>query len=121
LRSGIADRLDALIAEVRAVRRLLEARQAPRDDRHAALLQAIAGAAGTAAFTAAELIAHAQVEGALRSALMASCGMNARKLGRMLRRLEGAELGGYAIERCGEESAGVIWTVKPRKAMLAIA
>lgn len=110
-----------LLREVRRIRELLERRQVPRDERHVALVQAIAAAAGTAAFTSAELLAHAQVEGALRDAINAACGMNGRKLGRALRRIEGLDQGGLVVERIGEDSSGVIWCAKPVKRRLVIA
>lgn len=111
----------AMLAELVRIRELLE-RRAPRDERHAALVQAIAAAAGSAAFTSAELIAHAQIEGALRTAILASCAeLNGRKLGRLLRRIEGADSLGWTIERCGADSSGVIWSVKPSKPIRAVA
>lgn len=113
----------AMLRELVAIRRLLEARQEPRSDQHVALLQAIAAAAGSAAFTSAEVIAHAQVAGELREALMASCGLSARKLGKLLRKCEGVDAGGVVIERCGSDSAGVVWVcrVSERKHSLRIA
>ena len=107
---------ELILAELRAIRALLE-RKAPRDERHDVLVQAIAVAANGAAFSVSELLAHAQVSESLRSSILASCGeLNGRKLGRLLRRIEGAE-----VQRCGEDSSGVIWIVKPRKARLSIA
>jgi hypothetical protein len=116
------DQVEAMLRELRAIRQAVERRHVPRDERHVVLLTAIAAAAAGTAFTTGELIAHAKIEGALREAIMMSCGgLNGRKLGRLLRRLEGVELGGHAIERCGEDSGGVIWLVKHRKVRLAIA
>ena len=112
----------AILQELRAIRQALERRQTPRDDQHAALLQAIAQAAGSAAFTSAELIAHASVAGELRTAFLASCGLSARKLGRLLRKCEGVECGGVVIERVGADNSGVVWVVrKLSKLTLAIA
>jgi hypothetical protein len=119
--SRIIDRLDTLIAEFRKLREVLEGRRVPRDERHAELVRQVARAAGEAAFSSSELIRHAQIDEALRAAIEACSGLSGRRLGRLLRRLEGVELGGHAIERCGEDSGGVIWLVKPRKVRLAIA
>ncbi len=93
-----------ILAELRAIRRLLEARQTPRDERHAPLVAAIAQAAGGAAFTVAELLQHALVDPALRAAIN---GQSGRQLGRLLRRIEGQELGGLVVERIGEDGGAV--------------
>ena len=107
-----------LLAELHAIRSLLERRQVPRAEQHVALVAAIAQAAGGAAFTVAELLAAREVAPALREAIN---GQSGRQLGRLLRRIEGRELGGFAIERCGEDSNGVIWVARPRKPRLALA
>jgi hypothetical protein len=87
-------------------------RLTPSED-NALLLRAISAAAGVRAFSTKELIAHAQeADGELRTALLASCGLNARRLGKLLRRLEGVEHGGILIERVGQDEAGVSWVCR---------
>jgi hypothetical protein len=114
----MTDYESAVLSELRAIRRLLEARQVPRDDRHAALVAAIGKSAGGAAFTVAELLQHALVDPALRAAIN---GQSGRQLGRLLRRIEGEEFAGLVVERVGEDSNGVIRVVRPRKPLLQIA
>ena len=109
-----------LLREIRDLLRRAEdratGRRVPRDDRHVALVRAIAGAARGLAFTSAELIAHAQVEGALRDALVACDALNARRLGKLLRRIEGVEIGGLVVERVGESGEGVVWVSRVSEA-----
>lgn len=112
----------AMLRELVAIRRLLEARRGPRDgSQHEPLVRAIAAAAGSAAFTVSELLQHALVDPALRDAIN---GLSGRQLGRLLRRIEGQELGGLMVERLGEDGTGVLWVLrvsKPSKTTLHVA
>jgi len=110
--------LRLVLAEVRSLRADLERAglippPAPLDD---LLLVAIANAVGAKAFTAGELIDHAdKADDQLRTALVASLGEKPapRSLGKQLARMEGKPCGGLAIWRLGEERAGIIWAVRP--------
>jgi len=65
-------------------------------------------------FTAGEVITNSElsVAAALREALVAALGAaNARALGKLLRRVEGLELDGMRVQRCGQERDGVVWRV----------
>lgn len=67
------------------------------------------------AFTAGELCAFATLPEAvnLRAALIALAGtFSPRRLGKMLRRLEGQDISGYRVERCGQERDGIIWVLR---------
>lgn len=108
----ITDRLDTLIAEVRALRAAVE-NGAPRrrvdpDELHVALAAAIHAATAGTIFTARELAAHASLDAqeALRAAIVAVCGtLAARRIGKAARRLESAGL----LERVGADGSGVLW------------
>ena len=78
-----------------------------------ALLRAIAKYAPDRAFSNAELVVHAGKVPELRAAIVAAVGaLNARKLGRALRRVEGVNLGGLAVGRIGDDGAGLVWFIK---------
>ena len=104
-----ADVLVQILDELRGIRRALERRHAP-DTTAEKLLEAIHAHAGARPFGASELIRHACLAGAaeLREAIG---GMNARQLGRALRRIEGRELGGLILFRDGEDRTGLVWRV----------
>ena len=115
-------RLIELMTEIRDdQRRLLrlfeEARPrvVPKGDPKAGeLVDAIAAMAGARVFTTAELIVHAALPeaSALRDAITALVGrLNAKALGKALRRCEGADFAGLSIQRVGDDRGGVLWRV----------
>lgn len=82
------------------------------------LLPAIFATAGSAVFTVAELIEHANLPTAPAQALRAALGPvdagASRRLGKLFRRAAGAEIdGGFSISRVGDERGGALWAVKP--------
>ena len=79
-----------------------------RDDheRLARVLPAVAGALGSELFTARELVEHAAA--AVRIVVT---GLTARQLGRLLKRAEGANGGGYTVQRQGSEVGSILWRV----------
>lgn len=118
--------LDALRAEVRDLRRQVEAMTPPRrrlnrDDEARALLMvpALAAAVGSRCFTVAELCQLAATDlpgaGAVRRAIVGAVGLDAgagKRLGHLLRRLSGIAIAGVTIERIGDESSGAVWCVR---------
>jgi hypothetical protein len=111
-----ADLLLQLIDEVRGlraeVRAALEERRRPAsdDERTARFLSIIAVTAADRVFSSAELVAHARLVPALRDAIVENLdALNARKLGRWLRRIEGRGIAGLRVERIGADGAGVAW------------
>jgi hypothetical protein len=107
--------LTALLDEMRAVRRLLEEarRPEPGEARYAELVRAIAATARERVFSSAELIQHAEVATELRAAIVSAIGsLNARKLGRALRRVEGTDIAGLVVARVGADSGGVSWRIR---------
>jgi len=75
---------------------------------------AIHETAGSRLFSAAELVDHAQLTtaGGLRDAIASAVGaLNARKVGKALRRLEGQELAGLLVVRVGADREGAIWNI----------
>jgi hypothetical protein len=102
--------------EVRALRADLAPRRRPptRADlgKH---LRAIAALVGDNLFSVSELLEHAAIpEGeALRAAIMALVGeLNGRKLGKLLRDIEGREIAGLRVERVGEDRLGAAWVLR---------
>jgi hypothetical protein len=113
LLAAILEGQNRLRAEVAEVRALLERRAPAPDAAVEALLRAIAKYAPDRAFTTAELVVHAGKVPELRGAVVAVVGgLNARKIGRAFRRVEGVNLGGLTVVRIGDDGAGVIWCVK---------
>ena len=101
--------------DVRFIRESLEHRRA-RDPQanaaNAALVHAIAASCGDRNFTGAELIQHAAVVENLRAAIMRAVGaLNAKKLGKLLRRIEGHEFDSFTVRRLYVERKGVLWAV----------
>lgn len=80
-----------------------------------ALVPAIYEAVADRIFTSAELIRHAEADGeSLTPALIfAGCGQDARKLGLLLKRLEGEDCSGFQVVREAEDRGGAIWRVQP--------
>ena len=103
--------LGELRAEVAALRRVVEG----RSDRPeiGALLSKIHDAVGERGFTGAELIDYAEVSNAtaLLHAIVAACGTNPRRLGRLFRRIEGKEIAGLVVRRVDDSRAGIVWKV----------
>jgi len=103
--------LGELRAEVAALRRAVEG----RSDRPeiGALLSKIHDAVGERGFTGAELIDFCEVASAtaLLTAIVAACGTNPRRLGRLFRRIEGQAVGGFVVRRVDDSRAGLVWRV----------
>jgi hypothetical protein len=115
--------IEALLTEIRAeqaqqrdmlaaILRLLERGRGARDAADVALLVAIAEAIGDRPFTSAQLMAHAEADPALREALLAADITTPRELGTLCRRLEGAPLAGWCLERVAAHREGVVWCVR---------
>ncbi len=108
----VAVTLEALFEEVRAIRRLLEERQAPstlsRPDRAALgrILPAIAGAIGSEWFACRDL--EDEDSAALRLVLK---GLSTKSVGRLFRRGMGHAVDGYLIERKDRELNVWLWRV----------
>jgi hypothetical protein len=102
---------EKILAELAAIRLLLEQRAArPLDARHADLVAVIRETVGDAAFNAAELVQFAETVRTVADALVgAGVGLNARKVGRFLRKVEGVNFGGFVIVRRGEDRDGIVW------------
>lgn len=100
---ALAARIEQLETELAALRQQL---QAARDGH---LLLAIAAAVGDYAFTAAELVAHARVDVALRDAL-GPC-VRPRQVGKRLSRLSSLHGSPFGLRCIGDSSAGCIWVI----------
>src|SRR5260221_1904472 len=78
-------------------------------------LPAIAAVVGDRVFSVSELLEHAAIpEGeALRAAIIGLVGaLNGRRLGKLLRGIEGENIAGLRIERVGSDRLGVAWTLR---------
>jgi hypothetical protein len=115
-------RLVELLIEIRddqrrMLRLLEEARPRPipkGDPRAGELVLAIEATAGERVFTSGELIVAASLPEAvaLRDAITATVGrLNAKALGKLLRRIEGADFDGLTVQRIGDDRGGVLWRV----------
>jgi hypothetical protein len=111
---------DALMLELlAAMRAVLGELAAMRPAKHAhasaaadtTLVASIVAVAGERVFTAGELIEHAAVDAELCEALAAVGARNAKRLGKALRRMDGVDLGGWRIERVGQDRTGALWRV----------
>jgi hypothetical protein len=98
-----------LLAEIL---RALERGRGPRDSADGALLLAVAEAIGDRPWTSAQLVAHANVDPALREALTAADITSAQELGCVCRRLEGIAVAGLRLDRVGRSREGVLWRVR---------
>lgn len=110
-----------VLLEVRALRMELAAALAPRPSRLVAadrdtlelLLPAIAAAAGDTLWTVGELVAHARIHGEaprrLQEALSTVGGT--KTVGKLLRRAVGVSVGGFVVERVGDDRGGALWRV----------
>ena len=84
----------------------------PGDARYAELVAAIRAAIGDRVFSSAELIEHCDVAPELAVAITETVGgFNTRKVGRVLRRVEGMDLDGLRVARIGSDSNGVTWQI----------
>ena len=110
-----ADVLVEVLAELRAIRVLLEQRRQPsrklsREDRDRLyrLLPAVAATLGSELFTSSELVEHQA------PAVRVVCvGLSTKSLGRLLSRvaLDGTPIDGYLVERQGVEAGVVLWRI----------
>jgi len=112
----IRDQLAALPAAIAAaIGQRHAARRLSRADETAlsALLPAIAKAVGNRPFSMRELIQHAALEIApaiaLREALASA---DPRRIGRLLRRCCGNDVGGYRVREVDSRRDGVVWAVE---------
>ena len=115
---AIAAALRELTLEVRALSARIDAlcaereRRPPDEPAVRPLLHAIALATGGRKFTVAELFEHAEVVEPLRDAIVDVVGeINGRRLGKLLRRLDGRELDGLRVARIGADREGISWCV----------
>jgi hypothetical protein len=122
--SVIEGQIDALVAELAALRetvRAHEARIAQLEARcrrkpnltTSALLPAIAAAVGDRLFSAKEVIEHSTlVDAGLRQVLTDAGITSAPKLGKRLQAIEGQVVGDLVLERIGRDDVGVVWHVR---------
>lgn len=94
------------------IERLLDRGRGARDAQDIALLVAVVESIGDRAFTSSELMAHTEADSSLSAALLAADVTTTRELGHLFRRLEGIPLGGFRLERVGDQRAGVAWRVQ---------
>lgn len=100
--------LAALRARMDAVEHRLFHSTLRREDRATLerILPALAGALGSECFLAAEAVASDNP-----ALVLVLAGMNARRLGRLLRRADGVEVCGYVARASGTEAGAVLWSV----------
>jgi hypothetical protein len=105
--------LDEILAELRAIRLVLDQQRArPRDDDDRRVLLALVASGGLMSrFSAREVVAHARHVPELAQALEAADAETPRAVGRLLRRVEGRVISGVRLERCGEDRGGLVWRV----------
>ena len=117
---GVLARLDAMLSELKAIRRLCLASAGADagDVKLGELLHAIqAWTCGDYAFSVSEVIAHARLPAAtdLRAAIVAIIGdLDAgagKRLGQLLRRNAGRNVNGLQVRREGSDAAGAIWAI----------
>ena len=108
--SSPESRVEGLLAEIlrvqQAILKVLERQQRPGADDDAAFIVALASSVGSRVFSSSALLAHAQVDDTLRSALGDT---TPRRLGKRLARLEGHEVAGFVVSRIKRE-----WCVQVR-------
>jgi hypothetical protein len=108
----VVDLLLELVEQVKGLRADLAQHRPPsslsREDRVllARLLPAIGGALGSELFTSADVCEHASA--ALR---LVRAGMNAKQLGRLLRRAADTPVAGYLVKRQGSEAGAALWQI----------
>lgn len=116
--SGDDSKLDLILAEVQAIRRVLEQREREsrltRDDYAAlqALLPAIAAIGADFVFVVGELIDHADVD---RSGILAGALATARRspkgLGKLFARAAGVHVDGLTLNKVRDTREGAVWHV----------
>lgn len=112
--AGVLDELRAIRDEQRAIRGLLERRRPDEpNDAVVRLLAAIYEAVAERLFTARELVDHATDQSeSLRDAIVIAVGaLNAKRLGHLLKRIEGNTYGDHFIFRRGVGRDGIDWRV----------
>jgi hypothetical protein len=90
----------------------LERGRRPRDRDDRAAVAAVAALLAGTRFSAREVLAHTGVETELAQILdAAGVGDSPRSLGRLFRRCEGHDVGGWRLERVGVDRDGLVWRV----------
>jgi hypothetical protein len=80
--------------------------------RFAELVRAVRESVRDRMFTSAELAEHADLAPDLRAAIMGAVGaVSPRRIGKLLRRIEGQDFGGASISRVGSDNSGIVWKV----------
>lgn len=100
--------------ELAALRSDLAGHGSQADPATADLLRAIESACGALPFTSSDLLAHAELPDCadLAVAIVACIGAaSARKLGKLLCRIEGVDVDGLAVHRVSEGRDGIVWRV----------
>lgn len=110
--------LPLILAELQALRREVAELRAERERAPATgaepLVRVIADFVGARAFTAKELVEHSELPAAaeLRAAIVAGIGSaNPRKLGKLLRAIEGRAFCGLSVRGVGSDRDGRIWCI----------
>ena len=106
--SALASRVAQIETRLARVEQRLSPSPLRRED-HAALqriLPAIAGALGSECFLSSEIVASDNP-----ALVLVLADMNARRLGRLLRRGDGVEVEGYMVRASGTEAGAVLWCV----------
>jgi hypothetical protein len=100
--------LTSLTVRVESIERRLSPSPLRREDQEALsrILPAIAGALGCEYFLASEAVASENP-----ALILVLGGLNARRLGRLLRRGDGLEVDGYVVRASGTEGGAVLWSV----------
>lgn len=110
-----------ILAELQELRAAVAARPGRKPTCSAedlALVQAIHLAVGSRAFVASEIIDYmlaprmkgaAEICAALRAAIAEP---DSRRLGKLLKRLDGLDLDGFRVVRVGEDREGAVWSVE---------
>ncbi len=106
----VAELLELLLAEMRGLRADL----APTSRVESSVAGLIAKCPGTALpFSASDLVDHCHLAqaAALRAALTDACGgvLDARRVGKLLQRIQGVPQDGVVIRRHGEDREGALW------------
>lgn len=107
--ADLAQRLNAL--EARIV--LLEGRARARDEHHAAALLAIHAVMRGRAFLTREVVVVAQANHKLRASLLVAGLVDARRLGRWFRTIQGTTVGGLRLEPATCEGGRILWVFVP--------
>jgi hypothetical protein len=100
--------LTALAIRVEAIEHRLNTSPLRRADREALsrILPAVAGAVGSELFLASEAVASENP-----ALVLVLGGLNARRLGRLLRRGDGVDVDGYMVRANGTEGGAMLWSV----------